>query len=620
MSRSELPYPSISDYALLSDCHSAALVSKDGGVDWCCFHRFDARPVFARVLDWNKGGHFRIAPKDSYSVSRRYLPATFILETRFVTRRGVLVVVDCLPVRGASDPTTAEGVHPYHQLLRLIRCEAGAVELVIEFCPRFEYGLTVPQIEMAGEDVGIVYGGPDALIFQSELPLAPPKGGSCRAEALLTAGNEVFAALTYAVPHELRIRRLGAAEVAARVETTGRFWSRWSSRCTYRGPYREQVLRSALVLKALTNAPSGAIVAAPTTSLPEQIGGVRNWDYRFTWLRDSALDLYCLFRLGYTEEADAFMRWIRRTTAGRAEELQIMYGVDGESLLPEFELPGLDGYRGSRPVRIGNAASTQSQLDVYGYLLDTAWLYHRYGGKIDNVFWGLLASTVDLVARRWTEPDQGIWEVRGGPRHFVSSKVMAWVAVDRGIRLARTLGLPGDLKAWRQLRADIRSSVESKGVNPETGTFVQAFGSTALDASTLLIPLVGFLRVQDPRVRATFEAIEKNLTVEGLTYRYLGPDGLVGGEGAFLICGFWLADNLALAGELRRARTMFERLAGYGNDLGLMSEEIDPATGASLGNFPQAFSHVGLIGAAINLAKASGAPESGSPPSRSVSA
>jgi GH15 family glucan-1,4-alpha-glucosidase len=604
---SDSPYPPISDYALLSDCHSAALVSRDGGVDWCCFHRFDARPVFSRMLDWNRGGHFRIAPRDGYSVARRYLPGTNILETRFTTERGALVVVDCLPVRADSDPSTAEEVHPYHQLLRLVRCEGGEVELLIEFCPRFEYGLTVPQIEMAGEDVGIVYGGPDALVFQSQLPLAHLDEGKCRAEAMLRAGDEVFAAVTYSLPHELRIRRLEAEEVVGRIEVTRRFWSDWSSRCNYRGPYKEQVMRSALVLKALTNAPSGAIVAAATTSLPEEIGGVRNWDYRFTWLRDAALNLQSLFRLGYKDEAHAFMQWLRRTTAGRAEELQIMYGVDGESLLPEFELPELDGYRGSRPVRIGNAAFNQFQLDVYGYLLDTAWLYHRHGGEIDDVFWGLLRATVDLVGRRWMEPDEGIWEVRGGRRHFVSSKVMAWVALDRGIRLARVLGKPADLDAWKRLRTDIRRRVEAEGVNPETGTFVQAFGSSALDASTLLIPLVGFLRARDPRVRATFEAIEKDLSPGGFTYRYLAPDGLPGGEGAFLICGFWLVDNLALGGELDRARTLFERLIGHCSDLGLMSEEIDPATGTSLGNFPQAFSHVGLIGAAMNLIKAESA-------------
>lgn len=613
-------YPPISDYALIGDCHSAALVSRDGSIDWCCFHRFDARPVFARLLDWSKGGHFRIAPRGPYSVSRRYLPSTNVVETRFAAERGTLVLLDCLAVRPTSDPSMPEAVHPYHQLIRLARCEEGEVRVSIEFDPRFDYGLTYPRLEMRGDDVAVVYGGADALVFQSQLPIAQTDPCGCGAEAVLRAGEEAFTVLTYSLPHELRIDRLNGKEVAGRVEATRRFWSDWSGLCTYQGAYREEVLRSALVLKALTNAPTGAIVAAPTTSLPEQIGGVRNWDYRYTWLRDAALNLYALFTLGYTEEAHAFMGWLKRTTAGRAEDLQIMYGVGGERLLHEIELEGLEGYRGSRPVRIGNGAATQFQLDVYGELLDTAWLYHRHGGEIDALFWGFLAGVVELVAARWTEPDEGIWEVRGGPRHFVFSKVMAWVAVDRALRLARARGLPADVDRWRALRAEIRRRVEAEGSDPRSGAFAQSFGSTALDASTLLMPLVRFLPPDDPRVRATFERIESQLAADGLVYRYLDPDGLPGGEGAFVICSFWLVDNLALGGELGRARELFERLLGYANDVGLLAEQIDPATGEFLGNFPQAFSHVGLIGAALNLQRSmrrsdeqAGAPSGSSP-------
>lgn len=603
---SEVPtaYPPLSDYALLSDCHSAALVSRDGSVDWCCFHRFDARPVFARLLDWEKGGHFRIAPKGPYTVARRYLPGTNVLETRFQAPRGVLVLVDAMPVRPTSDHSPPEGVHPFHQLIRLVRCEAGEVEVAVEFNPRFEYGLTRPRLEKRAENLAVVYGGPDALVLESSLPLVQTDLCGCGASAVLSEGEEAYVILTYSIPHELRPRLFGADWARRRVSMTGAFWRNWSDRCTYEGPYAEAIQRSALVVKALTNAPSGAIVAAPTTSLPEDVGGARNWDYRYSWLRDAALDLYALFRLGYSEEAHAFMEWVMRTTAGRPEDLQPVYGVGGERLLPENELEGLEGYKGSRPVRVGNGAYRQLQLDVYGELLDTAWLYHRHGGRIDPGFWEFLCGAVDVVERRWTEPDEGIWEVRGGPRHFVYSKVMAWVAVDRAIKLARARRLPAHLERWKTLRKQIRARIETEGVDAETGSFLQAFGSRSADAANLLVPLVRFLPPDDPRVRATLELTEKELLVDGLVYRYRGADGLPGGEGAFVICSFWLVDNLAQTGEVERARELFERLIGYANDVGLLSEQIDPATGDLLGNFPQAFSHVGLIGAAANIERA----------------
>lgn len=607
-------YPPISDYALITDCHSAALVARDGSIDWCCFHRFDARPVFARLLDRERGGHFRIAPRGRFETTRRYLPGTNILETRFTAERGVLAVTDCLPVRPESDAAEAQGVHPYHQLLRIVRCETGEVEVAVEFRPRFDYGYTVPRLEMRGEDVGVVYGGADALVLQSGLPLG--RGGicECEGEAVLRAGQEACVVVTYELPHELTIRRLEPAEVERRVETTRRFWLEWSGLCRYEGPYREAVMRSALVLKGLTNSPTGAIVAAPTTSLPEEIGGVRNWDYRYAWIRDAALNLYALFTLGYTQEAHAFMAWLRRTTAGRAEDLQVLYGVSGERLVGETELVRLEGYRESRPVRIGNGAAEQFQLDVYGELLDTAWLYHKHGGAIDPVFWEFLCGAVEVVEQCWTEPDRGIWEVRGGPRHFVFSKVMAWVAVDRAIRLARAGDLAADLGRWQALRRRIRERILADGVDPRTGALVQSFGSAAVDASALVVPLVRFLPPGDPRVQATLERIEKELTLDGFVYRYLGPDGLAGGEGAFVICSFWLVDNLALAGETERAQALFERLLGHANDVGLFAEEIVPATGEFLGNFPQAFSHVGLIGGAMNLGRA-GVRDGGSRPS-----
>jgi alpha,alpha-trehalase len=459
----------------------------------------------------------------------------------------------------------------------------------------------MPRLEMRADDLGVVYGGPDALVIQSDLSIEKTDLCGCSGTSVLQAGQEAGVVLTRQAAHELEAVRIEPIKIEERVEATKRFWREWSDRCSYQGPYREQVVRSALVLKALTNAPTGAIVAAPTTSLPEEIGGVRNWDYRYTWLRDAALNIYALFTLGYTDEAHAFMAWLKRTTAGRVADLQTLYGVGGERLMMENELRDLEGYRGSAPVRIGNQAAGQFQLDIYGELLDTAWLYHRHGGDVDAVFWDFLRDAVDAVAQCWTDPDHGIWEVRCEPMHLVSSKVMAWVAVDRGIRLARALDLPADLGRWRALREEIRRRIESEGVDEKTGAFVRAFGSAGLDASNLLIPLVRFLPADDSRVRATMERISKELTTDCLVYRYRDDDGLPGKEGAFLICSFWLVDNLALAGEVDRACELFERLMGYANDVGLLSEEVDPNTGELLGNFPQAFSHVGLIGAAMNL-------------------
>jgi alpha,alpha-trehalase len=372
-------YRPIGDYALLGDCHSAALVSRAGSIDWCCFHRIDAPPVFARLLDRDSGGYFQVAPVEPYTVTRRYLPDTNVIETRFETADGVLVLVDCFAMR--EDLTK----HPLHQLLRIARCERGVVRVGFEFMPRFDYGRTIPRYEPITEDLGVVYGGADALVLQSEIPIS--QKGVCTAEgrADLREDDQAFLTLTYALPHELKPERLSPEVIEERLATTCRFWTDWSARCTFDGPYRDHVIRSALVLKALTNTPTGAIVAAPTTSLPEEIGGVRNWDYRYAWLRDAALNLYALFALGYTEEAHAFMAWVERTTAGRAEDLQVLYGVGGERFLPELELDGLDGYEGSRPVRIGNGAVDQFQLDVYGYLLDTAWLFHRNGGEITEI-------------------------------------------------------------------------------------------------------------------------------------------------------------------------------------------------------------------------------------------
>ncbi|HEY3078603.1 MAG TPA: glycoside hydrolase family 15 protein [Chloroflexota bacterium] len=622
LSHGSQTYPPIADYALISDCHSAALISRDGSIDWCCFDRFDARPVFARLLDWGRGGHFRLAPRAPYRVTRRYRAGTNVLETRFEAEGGCLVLTDCLAVRETSAAEDAEAVEPYRQLIRVVRCEGGEVPVACEFDPCFDYGLTTPELKRIGPDLATVYGGADALVIQIPSDLLVERTGlsSTAGVRVLRAGEQIAAVLTYSRPHELRPRRLDARAIEARVAATDRFWTEWSRRCTYQGPYREQVLRSALLLKGLTNAPTGALVAAPTTSLPEKIGGVRNWDYRYTWLRDASFTLYALYTLGYTDEARAFMGWLERTTAGRADQLQVVYGVGGERLLPEVELPGLEGYRGSRPVRIGNGSAMQFQLDIYGEVLDTAWLYHRHGGQIEPSLWRFLARLADFVGEVWTRPDDGIWEVRGPRQHFVYSKVMAWVALDRAIRLARRLALPGRAEHWTSVRDEIRRRVEAEGVDPATGAFVQAFGSSALDAATLLIPLRRFLPPDDPRVRATLERVARELSIDGLVYRYRATDdGLPAGEATFVTCSFWLVDNLVVTGQVEAARSLFERLLGYANDVGLLAEELDPRSGEQLGNFPQAFSHVGLINSAIQLQRRVPATASAAAPSTSRS-
>jgi GH15 family glucan-1,4-alpha-glucosidase len=589
-------YPPIGDYALLSDCHSGALVSKDGSIDWCTFHRFEARPVFARILDWGKGGFFRIAPAtDDYEVSRRYLPGTNVLETRFETPDGVITLTDCFALR------VDEG-HPEHRLLRRVRCDAGEVRVKAKFEPRFDYGLTEPRIAQVEDDIVVAYGGPDALVLQTDLGIGTAEISACDAADTLKGGDEAWLVLSWCLPHELEPVRLSRERVAADLEATERSWREWSDTCDYQGPYREQVVRSALVLKALTNAPTGAIVAAATTSLPEEVGGVRNWDYRYSWLRDSSLTLNALFALGYRDEGHAYMDWVRRTTAGRAKALQIMYGVGGERFLPEVELDHLEGYRGSKPVRIGNGAASQFQLDVFGELIDTVWAYRSYGGEVDEIFWEFLTRAGGAVLDLWREPDQGIWEIRGEPRHFVYSKVMAWVALDRLVKLAELDGLEGDIEGWRSARDEIRELVERDGV--DGSVFTQSFGDGGkLDASNLMIPIVGFVPHDDPRARATVERIADELSADGFVYRYItdGVDGLSGDEATFAICSFWLVECLARAGELERARELFERLLSFCNDLGLLAEEIDPHSREMLGNFPQAFSHLGIILAAIAL-------------------
>ena len=591
----DVPQPPIADYALLSNCRSAALVSMAGSVDWCCFGRFDSPSTFGRILDCERGGHFRVAALNACDVARRYLPGTNVLETTFSTATGEVVLTDCLHV--PDDPDD-----PLDQLVRLVRCTSGQARVVVELRPRFDYGLTVPRIDRRSPHEALVVGGSTCLVVTSSFTLPSPEDSAVVIELELRAGDEASICVTSVPPTDPDVVASGLDQARERVAATTRWWQEWSGRCSYDGPHRDEVLRSALVLKALTYRPTGAIVAAPTTSLPESLGGVRNWDYRYVWLRDAAQIVYALFRLGYVGEAEEFMGWLCRTVAGRAVDLQPLYGVGGERLIPEHELTHLDGYHGSRPVRIGNAAAAQVQHDVYGYLADTAWLFHRHGGAIDEHLWDLLCNVVGVVAERWVDPDKGIWEVRDEPRHFVSSKVMAWVAVDRAIRLAEARDLPADLAAWKALRGEIRAQIDVLGVD-EQGRFKRDFDDPSPDAANLLIPLVRYTRRDDPRVAATLHHVETELSIEGRVWRYLVDDGLPGDEATFVLCSFWLVDNLALTGDVDRAETLLGELVDAANDVGLLAEQLD-ADGTQLGNFPQAFSHIGLIGAAFNVVEA----------------
>ncbi|HWO73349.1 MAG TPA: glycoside hydrolase family 15 protein [Dehalococcoidia bacterium] len=595
-------YPPIANYGLIGDMHSCALVSKSGSIDWLCFPRFDDASVFGRILDWDKAGFCRLAPAGVRNVQRRYLPDTNVLEATFETDTGRAVLTDFMPVVPTSPRPGPHDVMPRRQVLRDLQCVSGWIRFEFVCQPRFDYGTIVPHAMLLGPNLGLAHGGKDAVSIFCTAPLEVRDDGFFCAGSLLE-GQRVCAAISYEHSHHHLVEDLDEGALVGRLEETVAFWREWAERCTYEGEYRDDVVRSALTLKALTYAPSGALIASPTTSLPEVIGGVRNWDYRYSWIRDSTFALYALFILGYREEADEFMRWMEWSTLGRARDLQVVYGITGERRLWEMEISELEGYRRSRPVRIGNAAHTQLQLDVYGEILDSAHLYREFGGEISSEYWAYIQRVTSFVLDHWREPDDGIWEARSGRQHYVFSKVMCWVALDRAIKAADALGLPGDVAEWKRVRRRLREEILLRGYDEERGAFVQAFDSKALDASVLLLPLVGFIPATDPRMRSTIETIERELaTPEGLVYRYRGvDDGLGGEEGAFLVCSFWLADNLVFLGRKQEARALFERLRSLRNDLGLYSEQVDPATGEMLGNFPQALTHLGMINTAVQL-------------------
>ncbi|HEU0075458.1 MAG TPA: glycoside hydrolase family 15 protein [Dehalococcoidia bacterium] len=598
----ESEYPPISDYGLIGDMQSCALVSKQGSIDWACFPRFDSPSVFGRLLDWQGGGYFRLAPRDVQRVTRRYLPNTNVLETTFEAPGGTALLTDFMPVTHETHRTGRPQVSQRRQIVRELRCVGGSVEFEMVCAPRFDYGSIIPHVGLTTPQLGLAHGGVDAISVQCSAEMLEQDDGFA-ASGTLGQGERVCVSVAYEPGQPHFLEAVDDMQVQALLDQTVAYWTNWTWGCTYHGEYREDVIRAALTLKALTYAPSGALLASATTSLPEVIGGVRNWDYRFTWIRDATFALYALSTLGFYQEGHDFKRWLEWSTLGRARDLQVMYGITGERRLTEIELNDLEGYRKSRPVRIGNGAHGQVQLDIYGEIMDSAHIYRKFGGKMDEEYWAYLQRVVNYVLDHWREPDDGIWESRGGAQHWVYSKAMCWVALDRAVKAAEELDLPADLPRWRQAREDIRAEVLQRGYNAERGYFVQAYDSTALDASVLLLPLIGFIPATDPRMRSTIEAIERELTTpEGMVYRYKDTDdGLGGEEGAFVICSFWLCDNLIFLERKDEARALFEKLRSYSNDLDLYSEELDPKTLGMLGNFPQAFTHLGLIGTAVQL-------------------
>jgi GH15 family glucan-1,4-alpha-glucosidase len=590
-----VPVP-IEDYAILGDTQTAALVSRAGSIDWMCLPRFDSPACFAALLGDPAHGRWLLAPvADDVRVERRYRPGTLVLETELVTPDGTARVIDCMPPRERSP-----------DLVRVVEGVAGEVKLTMELVVRFDYGSIVPWVSRSDDGRLRMIAGADALILQSGVEVRG-EGLTTVAEFTVRAGERIGFVLSWHRSHE---PPPASTDPIAAVEDTAAWWSSWSDRCSYRGPWREAVLSSLVVLKALTHAPTGGIVAAATTSLPEWPGGVRNWDYRFCWLRDATFTLYALMTAGYTGEAMAWRDWLLRAVAGDPSKLQIMYGVGGERRLVELTLDWLPGYGGARPVRIGNAAVHQLQLDVYGEVLDALHQARSAGLDPEPVSWNLQRSMLEFLEGAWRRPDEGLWEVRGPRQHFTHSKIMAWVAFDRAVKSVEKFKLDGPVDRWLALRDEIHADVCAHAWDPTQGAFMQYYGAPHLDASLLQIPQVGFLPAHDPRVVGTVAAIERELLRDGLVCRYPteGQDGLPPGEGRFLACSFWLADCYALMGRTADANRLFERLLALRNDVGLLSEEYDPVAHRMLGNFPQAFSHVGLVNTAFNLTSGQPAP------------
>ena len=601
-----MTYKRIDDYGLIGDMHGSALVSSDGSIDWCCMPRFDSPALFSRILDSNKGGFYKLVPAKISSSTRRYLPNTNVLETSFTTSTGTGVLIDFMPVhRHVVMPRESLEVTDSQRVVRILHCTKGRLDFEMDCYPKFDYGTIVPHASLSSPTTGMAHGGSEAVSVYCSSQLTVVNDGF-RSRGVIFEGEKLYSTVSNQVSFSHQSEPLTPNELEKELTDSTAFWEDWAAQCTFQGEHREAVLRSALTLKALTYAPSGALVAAPTTSLPEVIGGERNWDYRYTWIRDATFALYALSIIGYTGEARAFKDWLEWSTSGRARDLQVMYGLGGERRLTETEIPELEGYMNSKPVRIGNAAYDQFQLDIYGEIMDSAHIFRKFGGAVDADYWEYLRRVVNFVIDHWREPDEGIWETRGGRQHFVFSKVMCWVAMDRAIKAATDLKLPGDVEAWKKVRDEICNDVMSKGYSQERQAFVQSYGSDNLDAANLMLPLVGFIPATDPMMRSTIKATQKELTnKQGFVYRYTKfDDGLDGSEGSFIICTFWLADNLIHLGQIDEARVLLNSLLACANDLGLLSEEYDSATGNMLGNFPQAFSHLALINTAVQLQQA----------------
>jgi len=589
----------IEDYALIGDCGSAALVGRDGSIDWLCLPRFDSGACFAALLGEPENGRWLICPVEPATrVERRYLDGSLVLATTFETAEGAVELVDFMRPRRRLP-----------QLVRLVRGLRGRIAMCTEFILRFDYGAVVPWVERLPEGGLSAIGGPDRVVLRTPAPL---RGEDLKTvgEFTVDAGEMIPFVLSYAPSHQPLPPPVDPARALHDTEV---FWRRWSDRCASAGPWSDVVKRSLIVLKGLTYAQTGGIVAAPTTSLPEQLGGVRNWDYRYCWLRDATFTLLALMHAGYYDEARTWRDWLFRAVAGSPDHMQIMYGLGGERRLTEWEVPWLPGFEGSRPVRIGNAAVNQKQLDVYGEVLDAVYHAHSHGLPPNQHGDGIGRVVLRHLAKIWDQPDEGIWEVRGPPQHFTHSKVMVWVAFDRMVKMLEQRGSTArELPRWRQVRDRIHEDVCRKAFDPDLGSFVQAYGSKVLDASLLLLPLVGFLPPTDQRIIGTLKAIERRLVADGFVCRYdTGEvvDGLPPGEGAFLACSFWLADNFILQGRITEGRELFERLLALRNDIGLLAEEYDPRLGRQLGNFPQAFSHVALVNTAFNLTRSQGPAE-----------